>query len=43
MQEKIAGVLACAILAPVIMLGTAGPARAQDAQTPYPTMAPLDQ
>ena len=43
MQEKIAGVLACAILAPVIMLGTARPAGAQDAQTPYPTMAPLDQ
>jgi len=43
MQERIAKVLGCAILAPVVMLGAVRPVRAQDVQTPYPRMAPLDQ
>ena len=43
MQEGIAKLLACVILAPVVILGVVRPARAPDAQTPYPTMAPLDQ
>lgn len=43
MQKRIAKLLACAILAPAVTLGAVRPARAQDAQTPYPTMAPLDQ
>jgi len=43
MQEKIAGVLAHVILSAGVMLGAARPARSQDAQTPYPKMAPLDQ
>lgn len=33
MQERIAKLLACAILAPVVMLGAVRPAGAQDAQT----------
>ncbi len=43
MQERIAKLLACAILAPVVMVSAVRPARAQDASTPYPRMAPLDQ
>jgi hypothetical protein len=43
MQEKIAKLLACAILAPVVMLSAVRSARAQGAQTPYPRMATLDQ
>jgi hypothetical protein len=43
MQERITNLLACAILAPVVILGAVRPAPAQDAQTPYPNMAPLDQ
>ena len=43
MQERIAKVPGCAILAPVVMLGAVRPVRAQDVQTPYPRMAPLDQ
>src|SRR5215831_18251856 len=43
MQERIAKVLACAILAPVAMLSAVRPAQAEDASTPYPRMAPLDQ
>ena len=43
MQKRIAKLLACAIVAPLVMLGAVWPARAQDAQTPYPRMAPLDQ
>ena len=43
MQERIAKLLACAILAPVVMVSAVRPARAQDASTPYPTMASLDQ
>jgi hypothetical protein len=43
MQKRIAKLLTCAIVAPLVMLGAARPARAQDAQTPYPRMAPLDQ
>ena len=43
MQERIAKLLARALLAQVVMLGALRPARAQDAQTPYPRMAPLDQ
>lgn len=42
MQERIAKVPGCAILAPVVMLGAVRPVRAQDVQTPYPRMAPLD-
>ena len=42
MQERIAKLFACAVLAPVVVLGAVRPARAQDAQTPYPRMAPLD-
>jgi hypothetical protein len=40
MQEKIAKLLVCAMLVPV---SAVRPARAQDATTPYPRMAPLDQ
>lgn len=45
MQERIAiaKVLGCVILAPIVMLGAVRPMRAQDVQTPYPRMAPLDQ
>jgi len=43
MHERIAKVLGCAILAPVVMLGAGRPVRAQDVQAPYPRMAPLDQ
>ena len=43
MQERIAKVLGSAILAPVVMLGAVRPVRAQDVQTPYPRIAPLDQ
>lgn len=43
MLERIAKELGCAILAPVVMLGAVRPVRAQDVQTPYPRMAPLDQ
>ena len=43
MQERIAKVLACAILGPIVMLSAVRPARAQDPSTPYPNMAPLDQ
>jgi len=43
MQDRIAKLLAWAILAPVVMLGAVRPARTQDAQTRYPRMAPLDQ
>ena len=43
MQERLAQLLACAILAPAVMLCAVRPERAQDAQTPYPRMAPLDQ
>ena len=43
MLERIAKELGCAILAPVLMLGAVGPMPAQDVQTPYPRMAPLDQ
>ena len=43
MLERIGKVLRCAILAPVVMLGAVRPMRAQDVQTPYPRMAPLDQ
>jgi len=43
MLDRIAKLLAFAILAPVVMLGAARPARTEGAQTPYPRMAPLDQ
>jgi hypothetical protein len=43
MKERIAELLECAILASVVMLSAVPPARAQDASTPYPRMAPLDQ
>lgn len=43
MKKRIAGILAGTILASVVTLGTVWPTRAQDAQTPYPRMAPLDQ
>ena len=43
MQERIAKLLVCAILAPVVMLSAVRPARAQDVSTPYPRMAPLDR
>lgn len=43
MQERIVKVLGCVILAPVVMLGAVRPVRAQDVQTPYPRMAPIDQ
>jgi hypothetical protein len=41
-QEMIAKLLACAILGSFVMLSAVRPARAQDASTPYPSMAPLD-
>src|SRR5713101_1071236 len=31
------------MIAPLIVLGATWPAQAQDAKTPYPSMAPLDQ
>jgi hypothetical protein len=43
MRERIAKPLAYAILASVVMVSAVRPARAQDASTPYPRMAPLDQ
>lgn len=43
MQERTGGVLAYAILASLLMPGTVRLARAQDAPTPYPNMAPLDR
>ena len=43
MQERIAKLLTFAIFASVVLLGAVWSARAQDAQTPYPRMAPLDQ
>lgn len=43
MVKRIAKLFAGAILAPVVMLVAVRPARAQNPQTPYPTMAPLDQ
>ena len=43
MQERIVRLFGCAILAPVVMLGAVRPVRAQNVQTPYPRMAPLDQ
>src|SRR3974390_2728730 len=43
MQETITRLLACAILASVVMASAARPARAQAGATPYPKMAPLDQ
>jgi|SRR5215469_15965115 len=43
MQERIAKLLARAILAPIVMMTAVRPSRAQDVSTPYPRMAPLDQ
>lgn len=44
MPYRIAELLAYAVLAPFVLLGAARQQlRAQDAQTPYPRMAPLDQ
>ena len=43
MQERIARLLAYAIVAPVLLLRAVPPARAQDSSTPYPRMAPLEQ
>lgn len=43
MQSKRFSVIAAKSLAFVLMLGVAGYATAQDAKTPYPSMAPLEQ
>src|SRR6202045_294484 len=43
MQRKILRVVALRSFALVVVLGAARQAQAQDAKTPYPTMAPLDQ
>ena len=43
MHDRTAKLLACAILVPGVTLGAVRVARAQDGQTPYPRMAPLDQ
>lgn len=43
MQERIAKLLVCAILTPIVMLGAVRRVRAQDTPTPYPTMATLDR
>lgn len=43
MVKTLAKLFAGTILAPLVMLGAVRPARAQDAQTAYPRMAPLDQ
>ena len=43
MQGKKVGAIVAKILVLVMMLGTAGYATAQDAKTPYPKMAPVDQ
>jgi hypothetical protein len=43
MQRKICGTSALTHFVLVVALGAAWPARAQDAKTPYPNMAPLDQ
>jgi hypothetical protein len=43
MQRRLFRPIALASFALAVMLGSAGQARAQDAKTPYPSMAPLDQ
>ena len=43
MQGKKVGAIAAKSLTLIIMLGTARYATAQDAKTPYPSMAPIDQ
>lgn len=43
MQGKKVGAIVAKTLVLVMMLGTAGYATAQDAKTPYPKMAPVDQ
>jgi hypothetical protein len=43
MKRKIIRTIALGSFALVVVLGAAGQAHAQDAKTPYPAMAPLDQ
>ncbi|HKV92939.1 MAG TPA: hypothetical protein VJW20_10355 [Candidatus Angelobacter sp.] len=43
MQSKRAGTIVAESLALIMMLGAAGYATAQEAKTPYPSMAPLEQ
>jgi hypothetical protein len=43
MKRKIIRMITLGSFALVVMLGAAGQAHAQDAKTPYPAMAPLDQ
>ena len=43
MNRKIVWTIALGSFTLVVALGTARPARAADAKTPYPSMAPLDQ
>ena len=43
MQRKILRTTVLGNFALVVVLGAAGPAQAQDAKTPYPNMAPLEQ
>ncbi len=43
MEGRRVGAIAVKSLVAVLLLGTAGYATAQDAKTPYPSMAPLDQ
>ena len=43
MLRKILSTIALGSFALVVMLGATGQVQAQDAQTPYPSMAPLDQ
>ncbi len=43
MKRKIIRTITLGSFALVVMLGAAWQAHAQDAKTPYPSMAPLDQ
>ena len=43
MHRKISSLIASASIALVVVLGVAWQVQAQDAKTPYPSMAPLDQ
>jgi len=43
MKRKILTTITARSFAFVVMLGAAWPAQAQDAKTPYPSMAPLEQ